>query len=230
MAKTYDASLNANHISNSLHAYEAARSGFFALLLPEAEFRNLIRPDIDPDTVKDENGNITDPTALLDSKLATQYIKLNVTRVKLPSHTIAQHNFRRGNHVVKYGGVPTFNDGNIVVDDIVGLDTKSILYAWWYLVYNPINKKGGRMSEYKKDLTLIEYTQDYVPIRTWDLKGCFILNIDEPEFDKENDAPRKLTINLSVDWSEQHLDQSETSIWVQGEIADLEGETTESGE
>ncbi len=35
------------------------------------------------------------------------------------------------------------------------------------------------MSEYKKQATLIEYTQDYEPIRTWTIEGMFITKLTE---------------------------------------------------
>jgi hypothetical protein len=37
--------------------------------------------------------------------------------------------YKRGNEVVNFAGVPSWEDGEIVVDDVVGLDTKSILMA-----------------------------------------------------------------------------------------------------
>jgi hypothetical protein len=55
------------------------------------------------------------------------------------------------------------------------------------------------MWEYKKTCTLIEYTQDYVPVRTWTLEGCFITKIDEEDFDRENDGKRQLNVSISFD-------------------------------
>jgi hypothetical protein len=95
--------------------------------------------------------------------------------------------------------VPTWNGGTIEVDDIVGLDTKSILMSWHYLVYNPHTRKGGRMKDYKKTATLCEYTQDYELIRTWTIEGIFITKISEGDFDRENDGKRKLSAEFVFD-------------------------------
>jgi hypothetical protein len=55
------------------------------------------------------------------------------------------------------------------------------------------------MKDYKKTCTLVEYTQDYVPIRTWTLHGVFITKISEGEFDRENDGKRQITADFSFD-------------------------------
>ena len=90
-------------------------------------------------------------------------------------------------------------DLGIVVDDVVGLRTKDMLYAWQYLAYNPITRKGGRMKDYKKTCTLIEYTQDYEQIRRWTLDGCFVTGIDEADFDRENDGKRQISVEFVFD-------------------------------
>lgn len=55
------------------------------------------------------------------------------------------------------------------------------------------------MKNYKKTATLIEYTQDYEPIRTWTIYGMFITKLDEGDFDKENDGKRQITANFVYD-------------------------------
>ena len=62
------------------------------------------------------------------------------------------------------------------------------------------------MKDYKKTCTLIEYTQDYQQIRYWTLYGCFITGIDEGEFDRESDGKRQMTVTISYDRAEMHLE------------------------
>jgi hypothetical protein len=71
--------------------------------------------------------------------------------------------------------------------------------SWQYLAYNPNTRLGGRMRDYKKTCTLMEYTQDYELIRTWTLEGCFITKLSESDFDRENDGKRKITVEISYD-------------------------------
>ena len=62
------------------------------------------------------------------------------------------------------------------------------------------------MKDYKKNCTLIEYTQDFEQIRSWTLYGCWVSDIQEGDFDKENDGKRKITAKLEYDRAEMNLD------------------------
>ena len=187
--------LDAKHIVNDLSRYEAARSGFFTLLI-DKKINGINLPGIDPESAGDED---------VISAQAREVLKLNVVKAPVPHFSIKAESFRRGNDVVKYAGLPDFKDGNIVVDDIVGVDTKSILMAWQALAYNVNTRKGGRMKDYKIDCQLIEYTQDYVQVRSWDLFGCWISDIQEGDFDKENDGKRQLTAKIEYDRAEMRI-------------------------
>lgn len=197
-----DQSLNTTHISDHLQSYEAARNSFFVFVVDPSQLTNLYAPDFDPDSGE---GKVEDGTRF-DGQTASDYLRLNVVKASVPNFTVETLEYRRGNDVVKFAGVPSFKEGSITVDDVVGLDTKSILYSWQYLAYNPITRKGGRMKDYKKTCTLIEYTQDYQQIRYWTLYGCFITGIDEGEFDRESDGKRQMTVAISYDRAEMHLE------------------------
>jgi hypothetical protein len=186
-------SLSARHISTNLASYEAARTGFFSLIVDDID--NLVSAAYtgDPNEAAE-----SDKIGLQ----AQEYLKLNVVKAPVPHFNLKVEEFKRGNDTVKFAGVPTFNSGgNIVVDDIVGLDTKSILMAWQALAYNVYTRKGGRMKDYKKNCTLVEYTQDFMPIRSWTMYGCWISDINESDFDKENDGKRQITANFVYDFA-----------------------------
>lgn len=193
-------SLSAQHISTNLANYEAARSGFFSLIVDDLD--NIVRASYSGDP----------RAAAASDKIprAQEILKLNVIGFKPPHFKLAQHKFRRGNDVVQFAGVPDFDDSlSLKVDDIVGVDTKSILMAWQALAYNVYTRKGGRMKDYKKNCTLIEYTQDFEQVRSWTLYGCWISGIDDSDFDKENDGPRKLTATLVYDRAEMVMPEVE---------------------
>ena len=148
----FDESLNTRHISSNLNNYEAARTGFFTLVVDD--LTNLLKVNY---TGEKEAANAdTDYITNAESSL-----RLNVVKFPVPHFSVSTMEYRRGNDVVKFAGVPSWEDGTIVVDDVVGLDTKSILVSWLYLAYNPHTLKGGRMKDYKKHATLCEYTQHY---------------------------------------------------------------------
>ena len=176
-------------ISENLSSYEAARSGCFILVVDGLD--DLLKPNY-----RGEAENAEDSDKI---KKAQETLKLSVTKCPVPHFEIATNEYRRGNDVVKFAGVPTWNGGTITVADYVGLDTKSLLMSWLYKAYNPHTRKGGRMKDYKKTATLCEYTQDYELIRTWTIEGMFITKITEDDFDKENDGPRKLNVEFVFD-------------------------------
>lgn len=185
--------LNTWHISDNLAHYEHARSAFFVFQVAPDQLENLVHPDFDTSS-GEATGNDR-----YNRDQVSDYLRLNVLKASVPSFRLDTHTYRRGNDVVKSAKAPEFKDGSIVVDDVVGLRIKDMLYAWLYLAYDPHTRKGGRMKDYKKSATLIEYTQDYVPIRKWEIEGCFITEIQEDDFDRENDEVRKMTVSISYD-------------------------------
>lgn len=203
----FDQSLNVTHIADpkNIHNYEAARNSFFVFQVAPSELTNLVHPDFDTNDTKDD-GTI-DSSHIYKADEVEQAIRLNVMKASVPNFTVGVHEYRRGNDVVKFAGVPTYSEGSITVDDIVGLHVKDMLYAWLYLAYDPHTRKGGRMKDYKKTCTLMEYTQDYKLIRTWTLYGCFITGIDEGEFDRESDEKRQMTVAISYDRAEMAIER-----------------------
>ena len=183
--------LNAEHISANLQQYEAARTGFFTLLLPE-----------------ELNQKILEKVASTFNRLTelpvnpTDAIRLNVVRTTVPGYSLEPLVYSRGNEKIKFAGVPTWKDGSITVDDVIGMDTKAVLLAWKELAYDTKSRKGGRMADYKYDTTLVEYTQDYEIVRTWILKGSWCSDVDDADFDKENDGKRQAGATIQYDRAE----------------------------
>ena len=192
-------SLSAQHISANLANYEAARSGFFSLIVDNID--NIVRASYTGEHSAAAN---SDKIAQ-----AQEILKLNVVKAPVPHFSLQKQQYRRGNDVVTFAGVPEFTDGSIVVDDVVGMDTKSILMAWQGLAYNVHTRKGGRMKDYKRDCTLCEYTQDFELVRSWKLYGCWVRNITEGDFDKENDGKRQVTAEIVYDRAIMEMPQSE---------------------
>ena len=172
--------LGAQHISNALASYEAARSGFFNFIIPGDRINQMLRASISMDNFE----TATDDDRL--SPKADEHFSLNVIKAPVPHFSVEVLRYKRGNEEVKFAGVPSFKGGSITVDDVVGLRTKDILMAWQAKTYDVRTGKGGRMRDYKIDCTLVEYTQDYIPIRTWTLFGCFPYEISEDDFNKES--------------------------------------------
>ena len=190
-------SLSAQHISTNLANYEAARSGFFSLIVDDS-INNIINAAF--------SGDPNDATENDKIARAQETLKLNVISAPVPHFNLEVLKYKRGNDTVTFAGVPEFQSGSIKVDDVVGMDTKSILMAWQALAYNVYTRKGGRMKDYKKNCTLVEYTQDFEQVRSWTLYGCWVSEVSEDEFNKESDGKRQITAKIEYDRAEMNLD------------------------
>lgn len=182
-------SLDAQHISTNLANYEAARTGFFSLIVDNLD--GIIKATYTGD-------HAAAPASDKIAK-AQEILKLNALTSDIPHFELGVLEYKRGNETIRFAGTPTFNAGSIKVDDVVGVDTKSILMAWQGLAYNVHTRKGGRMVDYKRNCTLVEYTQDYEQVRSWTLYGCWISALSEDAFDKENDGKRAITATIQYD-------------------------------
>jgi hypothetical protein len=189
-------SLSAAHISANLAAHEAARTGFFSLIVDDID--NIINAAY--------SGNREDAADSDKIARAQETLKLHVISAPVPHFNLEVLKYKRGNDTVTFAGTPDYQSGSIKVDDVVGLDTKSILMAWQALAYNVYTRKGGRMKDYKKNATLIEYTQDFEQVRSWTLYGCWVSEVSEDEFNKESDGKRQITAKIEYDRAEMNLD------------------------
>lgn len=185
--------LGAVHINSHLEDYESARSGFFQFIVEGLE--ELVKPDFALEQPESDD--------LITN--GSDVIRLSVDSASVPHFSVSDVTIERGNSVVHFAGKPQWNSGRFVCRDLVGLHTKEVLMAWQRLTYDPITDRGGRGINYKKKCTLIEYTQDHVEIRRWDLIGAFPTGIEESDFDKtKGDEARQITVNIVYDRALPH--------------------------
>lgn len=180
--------LSTYHLSTGTHrSYQPAKRNFFELIIED--LGDLLKPGVEEELAED-NDYITNGQEIL---------RLTVNKAPLPHFELNDIEIRKGNSVVHYAGTPTFSDGSIEVDDMIGARSAAVLEAWQNLAYNVLTDKGGRAINYKKNATVIEYTSDHVKVRSWKLIGCWIKDIDEGEYDKESDDLVRLTASIIYD-------------------------------
>lgn len=189
--------LNAAHISANPSLYEAARSSFFTLTIDGID-----------DISRAAYGG-KDEVIAGEGWTASSSLTLSVTDAAVPNFSLQTLEYRRGNEVVKFAGVPTWDSGDIKLDDIIGLETKNIILAWKGLAYNTKTRKGGRMADYKKTATLCEYTQDYELIRSWTLYGCWISKVSEDNFNKAGGSDDKRAISATLEYDRAEMTYGE---------------------
>lgn len=108
---------------------------------------------------------------------AEEDIRIAVDKAFIPTFQQSVLSVQRGNSTIKYAGKPSFNSGQIVLNDYIGQNTAETLMSWQNLSYDVETEKMGLASDYKKECFLTEYTPDYQPVRRWILKGCWISNL-----------------------------------------------------
>jgi hypothetical protein len=184
----------AYHLANNPDLYEVQRTNNFEL---------VVHFDDNQLTVDDS----TDPQYITGNP--QEIIRLSVVRASVPNFEQQVLEIKRGNSTIKAAGVPTFQAGSIVVNDFIGANTKSVLLAWQRLSYNVSKDTVVRMKDYKKNCQLLEYTRDYQLVRYWDLKGCWISAVSEPEYNMEGSEKKTITGTLQYDRAEMHMADEE---------------------
>lgn len=187
--------LSAYHLSaNPGNTYEPGRGNFFEFVIEGLD--DLLRAGVDE--------NLAEESDYINN--AQEVIRLTVNQVNVPHFSQEVITIRKGNSVSKYAGAPTFDEGQIVVDDMVGADSKSVLEAWQRKGYDVTTDRGGRAINYKKDCTLIEYTADWKQVRYWELKGCWISALSEDAYNKETSGDvRRVTATIQYDRAIPHM-------------------------
>lgn len=181
-----DSQIGAYHLADNPTVYEPQRSNTFEFVVTDID--NILRVDKEEG---DENATIPNASHILRFSVASSFV---------PTFQQNAIEIKRGNSVMKAAGVPSFSTGNLVINDYIGADGKSVLMAWQGLSYDVKNEKVGRMADYKKDCYLLEYTPDYDElVRTWRLVGCWISGLQIDDFNYDNDGKRTVTATVQYD-------------------------------
>lgn len=179
--------LSAYHLGSTHRAYQPAKKNFFEFIVED--LTNLLKPGVEKELAQ-EADYITD---------GQEVIRLTVNKTPVPHYELNEIEIRKGNSSVWYAGTPTFSEGTLEVDDMIGANSKAVLESWQNLAYNVLNDQGGRAINYKKNCTLIEYTSDHVKVRSWKLIGCWIKGISENDYDKESDDLQRVQATIRYD-------------------------------
>ena len=175
-----DNQFGAYHLADNPDQYEIQRDNNFEFIVTGID--NIKRADSD---------------AVISN--AQDVLKFSVVSASIPMFSQEPIQIRRGNSVIKAAGVPTFNDGQIVINDYIGADGKSVLMAWQNLSYDVRKETIGRMADYKKLCYLVERSIDCKIVRTWTLFGCWVQGLSESEFTNENSAKKTITATIAFD-------------------------------
>lgn len=171
------------HLTNNPRDFELSRNNMFELVVYDID--ELLRAGA---TTKEYDDFIRN---------GQDRIRLSVTRASIPNFTQGKIEINRGNTTMKAAGVMSFSDGSLEVNDYIGADPRAVLLAWQRLSGDIVTEAVGRMVDYKKNCTLIEYTSDGEVVRYWDIQGAWLseVNIGDWNMDSGN---QKRTISATV--------------------------------
>lgn len=195
-----DNNYGAYHLGDNPTLYEPQRTNNFVFVVSDID--DILRSS--PSSYSTSNSRIANAQSVL---------YYSVSSVQLPHFQQSPIEIRRGNSSIKVAGVPSFSGGSLTVHDYIGADPKSVLMAWQALSYNVETEAVGRMAEYKKDCTLIEYTPDYTEVvRYYDLKGCWISNLSEDARNHDDNKNSMVTVEIQYDRASMRLPDVEQEI------------------
>lgn len=147
-----------------------------------------------------EGITVDDFGVAVPSNNLSKTLELSVKASSVPSFSIEPITITRGNAQMKFAGKPSFKDGQITVHDYIGAHTKEILLAWQRQAYNVHTQKVGLAKDYKRTATLYELTPDFQIVRTWKLFGCWVSEINDPNFDNDTADARTMDVTIVYDY------------------------------
>lgn len=128
-------------------------------------------------------------------------LTLMVTSFSLPKEETESFEAPYFNQKVKLAGLTSFNDGTLVIKDVLGKDTESIFQGWRKLVYNPQTGIQGYASDYKISAIVTEYSPDGTFAREWKLEGCWPSAVDYGDLDMGDGGEKTINVTIKYDYA-----------------------------
>ena len=135
---------------------------------------------------------------------AQEVLEFSVVKFDVPHFTQESIEVKRGNSKVYFAGVPSFKEGNLVINDFIGADGKSVLMSWQALSYNIDEDTIPSTDKYKANATVNEYLPDGTLIRSWDLTGCWVSGVSEDGWDNTDGGMKQVTATIKFDSAREH--------------------------
>lgn len=135
----------------------------------------------------------------IDTSTAQDCLTLSAVSVGQINTNVGILEVPYGNTKVKFAGLPSISDSDVVYSDYIGKATERIIAAWHALVFNPKTEEIGRASVYKKPARLVETAPDGTAARVWELRGCWPSNVQYGAYDYNGGQTRQITMTLTYD-------------------------------
>lgn len=187
-------------ISSAIGTYEPATSKFFTITVNQTDLQDLKVSDYD--YAKDTPAT-SDYILNNDASKVQEVLLVTCKKCTVPKCDINQIEIKRGNDIYKYPGMPVWNDITCEFNDFINSNIREILYAWKAEAYSTTVKCGPTSpADYKKTITLKQYTSYNKCIGTWVITGAWIKELAEPDLDVESDDARVISITFVYDYAD----------------------------
>lgn len=113
------------------------------------------------------------------------------------SNEIIELNF--GNSKVKVAGIANFEDGTLVLKDVIEKDTEQIIVDWRKQVYDPETDKVGLAVNYKKQARVIQWAPDGSMERTWKIIGAWPSTVNYGTLDYTASDKKTIEVTITYD-------------------------------
>ena len=180
------------HLAQYPELYEPARTNNFEFEVVGLPEKLLYAGVLETDKVSDNKKYI---------KNAQETLIISVLSTSVPHFKLNTIEIKRGNNTMKVAGVPEFGSGTLVCNDYIGARTKDILEAWKALAYDVRTQLIQKMSNYKMEAYLTEYTPDYQVVRRWHMYGYWCSDVTEGEFNNESNDKRTCQAEIQYDYA-----------------------------
>jgi len=182
----------AYHLAGDPSLYQPVRTNNFSFLVDvtaNSPLASLVRV----------NSNPEDPDSYFNGNTVQETLNFSVVKFDAPHFSQEEIELKRGNSRIYFAGLPSFKEGSLVINDLMGADGKSIILAWQALSYDLRSDTIPSSEKYKTNATVNEYLPDGRLIRSWDLYGCWVKSVSEDGWDNEGGGKKTVTASIRFD-------------------------------
>lgn len=102
----------------------------------------------------------------------------------------------------KIKGKSRWQDISVTLYDPIDISAAKMVHDWIKKHHNSDSNDDGRMSDYKKDITLMYVDPKGAPVEAWKLHGAFFASVNWGSVDVSSDDLLIIEGTISYDWAE----------------------------
>lgn len=129
-------------------------------------------------------------------------LELIIKQAFIPSVSLNVLELRHGNDAKKFAGVATWTGGQLTVIDVLSPKELQAVLAWFKQTYDWKTGNIGVANDYKKTGYITEYASNGKFVRTWEIEGMWISELNMGELDASSGEMKQVTMTIQIDPSQ----------------------------